>query len=149
MKLRVEVSDGITQDEVIIRCGRVDETVQKLQQFVQSLSTPALVCSKGTDQYYLPPEDILFFETQSEQVYAHTKSDVFTVKHRLYELEDRLPGQFLRVAKGTIVNTKHIHAIQNQLASANRISFSGTHKHIFVTRHYYKALKEKMNDRSF
>ena len=148
MKLSIEISDGTTEDEVIIRCGRVDANIQKLQEYILSLSAPKLTFFKGTQEYYLPLEEILFFETSGEQVFAHTANDAFKVKHRLYELEEMLPRYFLRAAKGTIVNTKLIYAINRNLTSSSKISFPGTHKHIFVSRHYYRALKETMNDRS-
>jgi len=132
------------EDEVVIRCGRVDGNVQKLQEFILSMSAPKMTFYKDTQEYYLPLEEILFFETDGEQVFAHTKNDSFKVKHRLYELEEILPRPFSRAAKGTIVNTKKIYAIDRNLTSSSKISFSGTHKNIYVSRHYYKSIREKM-----
>ena len=148
MKLRIELSDGSIEDEVIIRCGRVDETIQKLQEYVLNMTATRLSFFKGTQEYFLPLEEILFFETDGEQVFAHTAKDAYKVKHRLYELEEILPRSFARAAKGTIVNTKRIFAINHSLTSPSRISFNDTHKHIYVSRHYYKSLKESLNERS-
>ena len=148
MKLKIELTDGSNEDEVIIRCGRVDNTVQKLQEYILSLSAPALTFYKGTQEYYLHFDEILFFETDSEQVFAHTENDAFKVKLKLYELEELLPRTFVRAAKGTIVNIQKIYAIDRNLTSSSQIKFSDTHKHIYVSRHYYKSLKEKMNERS-
>jgi DNA-binding LytR/AlgR family response regulator len=148
VKLRIEITDGSSEDEVVIRCGRVDDTIQKLQEYILSLSAPKLTFYKGAQEYYLPLEDILFFETSGEQVFAHTVKDAFKVKHRLYELEEMLPRAFVRASKGTIVNTGRIYAINRSLTASSQISFTGTHKHVYVSRYYYKALKEKMNERS-
>ena len=148
MRLRIEISDGTVEDEVIIRCSRVDESVQRLQEFISSLSAPKLTFYKGAQEYYLPLEEILFFETDGEQIFAHTANDAFKVKPRLYELEEMLPRCFVRAAKGTIVNTQRIYAINRNLTSSSLISFTGTHKQIYVSRYYYKSLKEKMSERS-
>ena len=147
MKLRIEVTDGSTEDEVIIRCSHVDETVQKLQAYIQSMSAPKMIFYKGAQEYYLPLEEILFFETDGEQVYAHTVNDAFRVKHRLYELEEILPHYFVRVAKGTIVNITRIYAINRNLTASSQVKFAGTHKQIYVSRHYYGNLKDKMKER--
>ena len=147
MKLRIEVTDGSSEDEVIIRCGRVDESVQKLQAYIQSMSAPKMTFYKGAQEYFLPLEEILFFETEGEQIHAHTVNDAFRVKHRLYELEEKLPPSFIRAAKGTIVNTAKIYAIDRNLTSSSQVKFAGTHKHIYVSRHYYSSLKKKMNER--
>jgi len=148
VKLRIEVSDGLPEDEVLIRCGRVDETVQKLQAYILGLSAPKLTLYKGQQEFYLPLQEILFFETDGEQVYAHTKDDAFRVRRRLYELEEILPHTFVRAAKGLIVNTAHIYAIHRNLAASSQIRFPGTHKQVYVSRHYYSALKNIMNERS-
>jgi len=148
VKLRIEITEGSVEDEVVIRCGRVDENVQKLQEFISALSAPKLTFYKGTQEYYLPLESILFFETDGEQVFAHTANEAFRVKRRLYELEDLLPRTFIRAAKGTIVNTSHIYAINRSLTASSQVRFAGTHKQIYVSRHYYNTLKEKMNERN-
>ena len=148
MKLRIEICDGLPEDEVIIRCGRMDDDVRKLQEYISNLSTPKLTFYKGTQEFYLPLEKILFFETEGEQVHAHTTNESFKVKRRLYELEEMLPRSFIRAAKGTIVNTSHIYAINRSLTASSQIKFAGTHKQIYVSRHYYTALKEKMNERN-
>ncbi|MDR2599569.1 MAG: LytTR family transcriptional regulator [Oscillospiraceae bacterium] len=147
MKLRIEITDGTTEDEVIVRCGRVDDSVQKLQAFIQSMTAPQMTFYKGTQEYYLQPEEVLFFETEGEQIYAHTKNDAFRVKHKLYELEEMLPHYFIRVAKGTIVNINHIYAINRNITASSQVEFAGTHKQIYVSRHYYSTLKQKMNER--
>ena len=148
MKLRIELTDGSTEDEVIIRCGRVDDTIQKLQEYILNLASPRLVFYKDSQEYYLPLEEILFFETDSEHIFAHTTKDAFKVKYKLYELEEMLPRFFVRAAKGTIVNTQRIYAINRNLTASSQVRFAGTHKHIYVSRHYYKTLKEKMNERN-
>jgi len=147
VKLRIELTDESMEDEVIIRCSRVDDNVQKLQEFILSLTAPRMTFYKDSQVFYLPLDEILFFETDGEQVFAHTKGDAYKVKHRLYELEEMLPRPFSRAAKGTIVNTKQIYAIDRNLTSSSKISFNGTHKNIYVSRHYYKSLREKMGGR--
>ena len=147
MKLRIELSENCMEDEIIIRCNSINDTVQKIQAYIQSLAAPKLTFYKGSQEFYLSSEEILFFETEGEQVYAHTKSDAFRVRHRLYELETMLPRVFARVAKGTIVNTARIYAIHRNLAASSQIQFMGTHKHVYVSRHYYKALRERLQER--
>lgn len=148
MKLRIEISDDHhAEDEVIIRCQSVNDTIRHLQAYVQNLAAPKLVFYKGEQALYISLDDILFFETEGEQVYAHTRTDAFRVRYRLYELEDTLSRVFVRVSKGTIVNTAHIYAIGRNLSTSSQIQFIGTHKHVYVSRHYNKILKERMQER--
>ena len=148
MKLRIEIIDTLPESEVIIRCSRIDDSIQKLQSLIQSMSSPRMKFYKGAHEYYLPLEEILFFETEGEEIHAHTAKDSYRVKHKLYELEEMLPRGFVRAAKGTIVNTSRIYSINRNLTSSSQIEFTGSHKHIYVSRHYYKTLREKMDERS-
>ena len=51
------------------------------------------------------PADILRFYGEDKEVRAQTAAGVYTVRFRLYELEERLPkGQFVRVSHSEIVN---------------------------------------------
>ena len=147
VKWRIEVSDECVEDEVIIRCRGINESVQKIQAYLQSLAEPKLTFYKGNQEFYLALEEILFFETESELVFAHTKSDALRVRYKLYELETMLPRTFIRISKGTIVNTVRIYAIHRNLTSSSQIQFMDTHKHVYVSRYYYKTLKERMQER--
>ena len=147
MKLRIEISDELNEAEIIIRCSQIDENVQKLQSFIKELGSPKIVFYKGQQEYFLPLEDILFFETEGERVFAHTTKDAFKVKFKLYELEEILPRNFARASKGTIVNTSKIYAINRQLTSSSQVKFTNTHKQIYISRHYFNALKNKINER--
>ncbi|MCL2200938.1 MAG: LytTR family transcriptional regulator [Oscillospiraceae bacterium] len=147
IKLRIEITDEGSENEVIIRCSSIDENVRKLQAFVKSLSAPKLTFYKDAQEYYLPLEEVLFFETDNEQIFAHTKKDSYLVKYKLYELEKLLPQVFVRISKGSIVNTMRVYSINRNLTSSSQICFGATEKQVYVSRHYFKSLKDKMKER--
>ena len=148
MKLHIERSDDCVEDEIVIRCREVNASILAIKAHIQDFALPKLIFYQGNQAFYLRREDIFFFETEGDQVYAHTHNDSFLVRHRLYELEAMLSHPFMRIAKGTIVNTTHIYAIYRNFTASSKIQFSGTHKHVYVSRHYHKALKEKMQERT-
>ena len=92
MKIRIDLSENISEDEVTIKCREINRTVQKIQQYISDISSSksAIIYYKGKQEFYFSFEDILFFETERENVYAHTADDAYRVKFRLYELEDIL-----------------------------------------------------------
>ncbi|MFR2533702.1 MAG: LytTR family DNA-binding domain-containing protein [Clostridia bacterium] len=149
MKIRVEIEEDLTENEVIIRCSKVDASISKIQEYISQITvpTPSLLLYKKDTQYYLPLGDILFFETSGPGVNAHTANDVYQIKYRLYELEELLPRSFIRVAKSTILNTNTIYAITHSLASSYLVQFSKSHKQVYVSRFYIKALKARLEER--
>lgn len=151
MKIRIEVDPNLEEDEVLIRCRCVTEEVVNAQQAVTDAAAGGqrFLFYQGEKEYYFSLDEILFFETDANHVNAHTKDQVYQVKYRLYELEELLPSYFIRVAKSTILNIHHVYAITKNLTGASEVEFAGTHKHIYVSRGYYKTLKERLDDRRY
>lgn len=92
-------------------------------------------------------EEILFFETESKLVYAHTRDNVLETEYKLYELEELLPGFFMRISKSAIVNLNHIYSIARNLTSSSVVEFAQSHKQVYVSRNYYKALVERLAEK--
>lgn len=146
MKIRIELDSSIAEDEVVIRCAELTEEVQRALADVVA-EKQRFVVYRGDTEYYLPMEDILFFETEDKVICAHTSENVYQVRHRLYELEEFLPGYFMRVSKSTILNSNKIYAIHRNLTASSLVEFQGSHKQVFVSRYYYKPLKNKLEEK--
>lgn len=144
MKIRIEVVGDLEEDEVTIRCGRVDDTIDKIHQFIldQAQSVERITFFKDNQEFFFPLELILFFETGGEHIYAHTADDAYRIKFRLYELEEMLPKHFIRVSKSAIVNIRRIISVTRNLTASSLVQFSGSHKKIYVSRYYYRRLHD-------
>lgn len=149
MKTRIEVDSNIKEEEIVIRCWTMSEEIQRLYETLSNITSKehSLTFYKGTAEYYLSLEEILFFETEEKAVFAHTRDNMYQVKCRLYELEEILPGVFMRISKSTIINTNKVYSIQRNLTSSSLVEFQDTYKQVFVSRHYYKALKNKLEEK--
>ena len=149
MKLRIEYipRDGV--EEIVVRCRTVDENVKRQCEAIEALinDKPAIVYLKGSQEFYLPSGDVLFFETDDETVYAHTADDMYKVTYRLYELEEILPPTFMRVSKSAVANTERILSVSHNFQSSSPVQFRHTHKQVYVSRFYFKALKHKLSQR--
>ncbi len=147
MKVRIELQTDLEEEEVIIRCKSLTESVQQISRAIEELSAgaPRLTFTRGNEEFFLAPEQILFFQTSDEAVYAHTAHDIFRTKLCLRDLEGILPFSFLRVSKSAILNTRHVQSINRNLTAASLVQFRGSHKQLYVSRSYYKALRERMD----
>ena len=150
MRIRIEI-DNDAEEEVIIRTRQIDERTAAIEQALSEVlaGRTGFPFYQNEKEFFFPLKDILFFETQNKEVMAHTREQVYQVKLRLYELEEKLPSSFLRVSKSTIVNVAHIHSIEKNITGASEVEFAGTYKKIYVSRGYYKVLKEKMDNRRY
>lgn len=147
MKVKIEIEEGLEEEEVVIRCGSLSDSVVSLQNFIskQNNGKRYLALTGGETEYYVPLEDIYFFETEGREIRAHTAEHIFVCSYRLYELEELLPGSFMRISKSTIVNLDHIYSITRNLTASSEVEFVGSNKKALVSRSYYKALVERLN----
>lgn len=149
MKVRIDINEDLGEDEIIIRCGRLDGKIQKVYDALMELvkGSQQLLLHKGNVEYYLPLDSILFFETTENCISAHTVNNVYETTYRLYELEELLPGYFMRVSKSTILNLNHIYSISRNLTASSEVQFFDTHKQVYVSRNYYKSLKTRLDEK--
>ncbi len=149
MKIKIEIDESLSEDEVLIRCRGLTEQVTEIQKAVSEVvnTSQRFVFYRGNTEYYLALDEILFFETDGDGINAHTKDNIYQTKYKLYELEDLLPGCFMRISKSSIVNTNHIYSISRNLTASSVVAFAGTHKQVYVSRYYYKPLVNKLEEK--
>lgn len=149
MKIRIEFDEELREEEIIIRCNTLSEEVQNIQRTLSKLKSmqEEIILYKDNTEYFLHLTDILFFETGIQGIEAHTIDNVFQSKLKLYELEEQLPGYFMRISKSAILNTNKVYAINRNLTASSIIEFQNTHKQVFVSRNYYKPLKIKLEEK--
>ena len=146
MIIKIEIDDNISDDEILIKCREINENIKKIQKFIDDTTKQADIhFYKNNTEYYLSLDSVLFFETSGTSINAHTKDNFYQVKNKLYELENILPSCFVRVSKSTIINVSHIYSIEKNITSSSIVQFNGTHKQVYVSRNYYKVLKQRID----
>lgn len=150
MKIRVDVSSDYTDKEIIIKAPKEDEELEELVKEIEKIKNEFSQINGYIDEtvYSLNLKEILFFETNDRNVYAHKAKQSFLIHYRLYELEDKLPDNFLRVSKSSILNLDEILSLSRSV-TGNLVQFKDTYKTIYVSRRFLKELKNRLNQRKF
>lgn len=148
MKVRIEIDDQLTEKEIVIKAPSYDPEVQNLYRIIQNQTeqTQSLVFYKDNSEFFLDFDSVLFFETDDRQVHAHTTDDDYQIHFRLYELENKLPDQFIRISKSAIINLNNIFSLTRSV-SGTLVKFQNSHKQVYVSRRYYKQLKDRLQRR--
>ena len=146
MRIRIEIDEKIKEDEIIIKCSQLNNEINKIQSLLNEIISKKnnMVFYKDNIEYFISLEEILFFETEANNVFAHSVDNVYKVKYKLYELEGTLPDNFMRVSKSTILNVDYIYSITKNITASSIVEFQHTHKTVYVSRNYYKPLKFKL-----
>lgn len=149
MKVKIEIEEGLAEEEIVIRCGRLNDRIVSLQNYIsrQGNARSCLAVKKAETEYFIPMEEIYFFETEGRQMRVHTADQIFTCDYRLYELEELLPGSFMRISKSSIANLDLVYSVTRNLTASSVIEFRESGKKAFVSRAYFKAVTDRLKAR--
>lgn len=149
IRLDIELDSDISEDKVIIRCNKMTKDIYELQNMISDFISKKqkIVFYKNNIEYYIDLSDILFFETEDNCINAHTRDNIYQVKYKLYELENILSNNFVRISKSTILNIDEIHSITKNLTSSSVVEFKNSHKKTYISRRYYKDLRYKLSEK--
>ena len=149
MKINIDVDDSLQQDMITIHCREIPDEILELQRLLSQKQTGGQKISAYIDdtEYYVDVKTILFLEADGNYISVQTAKSIYRVRQKLYELEELLPRDFLRVSKSTIVNTELIASIKKNITGASEISFRNSTKKAYASRNYIKALIEIMDEK--
>jgi len=104
---------------------------------------PAVITGKkGEKQCRIRPQDIYYFESVDEKLFACTKEEEYQVASTLAETEEKLESYgFFRCNKSFVVNINRIVSVKSEMG--NRIDAQlDNGEHIIISRRYAKKFRE-------
>lgn len=148
MKINIELDSTLNEIELVIKTPDLNNDVALIKDLVEKALTKnqKIVFYKEDTEYFIPLNNILFFETDDSKVYGHTIDNFFEVKFKLYELEDIIPNHYCRISKSAIINIRAIYALEKSFSGSGTASFLNSKKEVHISRLYYKILKEKLRE---
>ena len=141
MKIDVTLDPALT--ELLVKVLAPEES-EELAALLSRLKEPGpLTGFRGAEAVPLEPGEVLRFYGEDKEVRAQTADGVvYTVRLRLYELEERLDRRaFVRVSHSEIVNWKRVAALDLGLTGTIRVTLEGGVV-TYVSRRYVKKIKE-------
>lgn len=141
MKITIDESDSQQEVEIVIKCDKVTEEIEKLISMLRSSEEKITGLIEG-ETYLIDPSDIYYFESVDKKTFMYTETEVLETPLRLYELQEKLVNQdFFRASKSTIINTSKIQRLSPRLNGKLDVRLENGEK-LVVSRQYVGRLKE-------
>ena len=141
MKVTILEKQAGEEDELIVKCDYLDESLTKLiNQFKGSKGKMNFY--KDSKIVFVEPEEVLYFESVDDTVFAYTKDCVYETRSKLYQLEEELPANiFFRANKAVIVNLDKIDSLAPIFGGRFEAILQNGYK-VVISRNYLNTLKE-------
>lgn len=138
----VDIPPG-EEEEIIVRCSKMDEGMMQLLNNFKAGNIKLNVYKDG-QIYLMSPEEIYYFESVDQKVFAYCEEAVYETKSRLYELEAELPSKdFLRATKSVILNLDKIQSLTPAFGGRFEALLKNRGK-VIISRQYVGVLKDKL-----
>lgn len=141
MKLTINI-DKTREEEIIIFAHENSELVKAISDAVNEHNFNVMGYA---DYSYKQIElaEVYCFITEDNKVYAITNDEKLAIKPRLYQLEEKLPANFVKINQSCIANIKQIKRFDVSVSGSMLIIFKNGYKD-YVSRRQLKTVKERI-----
>lgn len=145
MKVNLFVSKDIESPYADIHTKVLSDNIQKAMSILESDDLNDMIAvKKDSDIVFLEFSEIFMFKVENRQVKVYTQNRDYIVKKALYQLEESLNSDFIRISKSTIVNIRKISRVAPSLNGMMFIELKNGLKDN-ISRKYLSGFKESLN----
>lgn len=142
MQIEVKIDSSVNEPKVIILTDKMTEEINEIIRRISEMETQMIAGFKEGIVTILDQKDILRIYSANSKVYAITATDEYTLRLRLYELEERLKREaFVRISNSEIINLKKVKCFDLSFTGTICVTLSdGTRT--YVSRRYVSKIKD-------
>ena len=116
MKVNLFVSRDIEEPHAEIHTNELTDNITKAMSILESDDTNEILAVKnGSDITLLQFDDVFMLRVENKQVKVYAENNEYLIRKPLYQVEESLSGDFVRISKTTIVNLKKIKRVAPSL----------------------------------
>ena len=141
MKLRI-VIDKNHDEQILIYAHEKTALICDIEQLVNNDSFD-LTGYGETETIKLNLNEICCFITEDSKVYALTEKGKYRLKSRLYQIEENLNDNFVKINQSCIANIKKIDKFKASVGGALTVIFKNGYED-YVSRRNLKNVKERL-----
>ena len=133
--------DKEQKEEIIVYARESGDLVRKIEELLINEEFNLLGFSDA-QAIKLNIENIFCFVTEKNKVYAIYENERFKVKYRIYQLEELLPDNFIKINQSTIANINLIEKFSASPYGTLCVKFKNGYTD-YVSRRNIKKVKER------
>ena len=142
MKVELNIDKKFGETIVTISTNKVNDEIQNLVNYIENKEDYFIGVSDGKVRL-LNTEDIIRVYVEDRKVYVVTVEGRFIVRKKLYEVQNTLTKDFIKISQSEIANVKYIHSLDLGLRGTIVISYKNSDIS-YVSRRMLKEFKMKL-----
>ncbi len=143
MQVELKISDEYREPKAIIYTDKMTDEIASLMKQLTD-DQPKMIAAFDEDTVLmLSYSDIYHIYSSSGKIFVETENKKYLLRLRLYELEERLDGSFVRISNSEIINLNKVKSFD--LSFVGTICVSLTNGIVtYVSRRYVTKIKQQL-----
>lgn len=141
MRVRMWIDGKFREPEIILCASEETDGLRRLKEAIERGMNRTLTGFRGDEARLLPLRDVARIYAQKDRVLADCNGEVFVLREKLYELEEKLAeDSFVRISRSELVNLKKIEKLDFSVTGTIRIFLLGGEE-TYVSRRNVTKIK--------
>ena len=140
MKLKIFI-DKDHEEEVIVYTRKRTELISAIEKLINQNDMNLMGFSE-TEAVPLTAEEVFCFISENGKVYAITEKEKLLIRQRLYQLEENLSDDFLKINQSCLANVKKIARFDTSISGNLTVRFRNGYTD-YVSRRNLRNIKER------
>jgi len=124
-----------------IEPGRLREAIARVSTSIGSEKVVRLLCRDRDRTVVVHTSDVQFLRSEGGYTHVQTLRGYHLMNESLTALERRLPNNFVRVHRNTVLNVHHVSAIRHEGEPSALI---GEEHELAISRRHYRDLRRRL-----
>ena len=137
------IIDKDREEEVIVYAKEKSALTDEIQRLVSDNTLDLIGYDKNGEGVKLTADEVYCFAVEDNKIFAITEKDRLRLKCRLYQLEEFLPENFVKINQSCVANIRKIARFDTSVSGTLLIKFKNGYKD-YVSRRHIKAVKERL-----
>lgn len=140
MKIVERIIENSNDEGVILEYVTFTKDFAEIKEYVQHKGDTIIGYGEKKEWIPIRIEDILYYESVDGIVFAYTDSDVYKIKGKLYQVEEKIKRSYIcRASKSMLVNMNCIESVRTAL-NGRLYAKMENKEEILITRKYAKMV---------
>lgn len=142
MQIEIKIDESCKEPKIIVVTDKITDEINAILKRLSEAQPKMLAGFKDDIVEVLEPSDIYRIFAASGKVFAETNHGEYTLRMRLYEIEQRLDSRtFVRISNSDIINLKKVKGFDLSFAGTICVTLSnGTVT--YVSRRFVAKIKQ-------
>lgn len=142
MQIEIKIDSSCKETKVIVVTDKMDEEVHQIIKKLSEENSGMIAGFRNDTLELLDPQRMIRIYASGGKVYAVTEDGEYTLRLRLYEMEERLDKScFVRISNSEIINLKKVKSFDLSFSGTICVSLSGGTV-TYVSRRYVARIRK-------